>query len=145
MKKIRVLIYNGDADACVPYKGNEQWVDQIAGQGVVKVKKAWHPWFVPVAYQCIPAFESDPGNEFAQDLMCMTEGRAHSLCSLVSARRFAEDVSYMPAGYATSYTVPGSDNDFQFVTIRLAGHMVPAFQPRSAHTFFKTFIAGKEL
>jgi len=59
--------------------------------------------------------------------------------------RYAEDVSYMPAGYATTYTVPNATHDFQFVTIRLAGHMVPAFQPRSAHTFFKTFLAGDEL
>jgi len=51
----------------------------------------------------------------------------------------------MPAGYATTYTVPNATHDFQFVTIRLAGHMVPAFQPRSAHTFFKTFLAGDEL
>jgi hypothetical protein len=24
--------------------GNEQWIDQIAGQGVITVKKDWHPW-----------------------------------------------------------------------------------------------------
>lgn len=100
--KIRVLIYNGDSDACVPYKGNEEWVEGIAAKGVVKSKKAWHPWY-------------------------------------------AEGVDNMPAGYATTYTVPDTDLDFQFVTIRLAGHMVPAFQPRSAHTFFKTFLAGGEL
>ena len=26
IKHMRVLIYNGDADSCVPYKGNEEWV-----------------------------------------------------------------------------------------------------------------------
>ena len=31
----------------------------------------------------------------------------------------------MPAGYATTYTVPAAPHlDFSFVTIRLAGHMV---------------------
>jgi carboxypeptidase C (cathepsin A) len=103
IKQIRVLIYNGDADACVPYKGNEQWVEQVASDGVVKAKKAWHPWY-------------------------------------------AEGIDWVPAGYATTYSVAdNSDLDFQFVTIRLAGHMVPAFQPHAAYTFFKTFIAGEEI
>ena len=32
VKNIRVLIYNGDADACVPYKGNEEWTEGLATQ-----------------------------------------------------------------------------------------------------------------
>jgi len=44
VKHLRILIYNGDADACVPYKGNEQWVEELASQGIVESKKAWHPW-----------------------------------------------------------------------------------------------------
>ena len=31
-KKLRVLIYNGDSDSCVPYKGNEQWIQVRAPQ-----------------------------------------------------------------------------------------------------------------
>ena len=27
--RIRVLIYNGDADMCVPYNGNEEWLAQL--------------------------------------------------------------------------------------------------------------------
>jgi len=48
----------------------------------------------------------------------------------------------MPAGYTTSYNVTGSAKDFTFVTIRLAGHMVPTFQPMSSLSFFKAFLAG---
>jgi len=99
VKKMRVLIYNGDSDACVPYKGNEEWTEGLADQGVIKQNKAWHPWF-------------------------------------------ADGVPQMPAGYSTTYTVPGAPYDFSFITIRLAGHMVPAFQPLSALTFFKRFLAG---
>ena len=37
-----------------------------------------------------------------------------------------------PAGYATAYDVKGApDKDFSFVTIRLAGHMVPSKFPQS--------------
>ena len=49
----------------------------------------------------------------------------------------------IPAGYATNYTVAGSSNDFSFVTIRLAGHMVPTFQPAASLAFFTRFIAGQ--
>ena len=37
-----------------------------------------------------------------------------------------------PAGYATAYDVKGApDKDFSFVTIRLAGHMVPSKFPQA--------------
>ena len=56
--------------------------------------------------------------------------------------------SYAPAGYVTSYDVPDKQyaatrgDDFAFLTIRLAGHMVPTFQPEAALNFFARFIAG---
>ena len=31
--------------------------------------------------------------------------------------------------------------DFSFVTIRLAGHMVPTFQPAASLAFFERFLA----
>lgn len=99
-QKIRILIYNGDADACVPYKGNEEFIDAMTSKGQLKVNKAWHPWYADGA-------------------------QAH-----------------VPAGYATTYTVPNSKMDFSFVTIRLAGHMVPTFQPNPSLSFISTFFAG---
>lgn len=45
VKKMRVLIYNGDSDACVPYKGNEEWTTSLETKGIVTEKKPWHPWF----------------------------------------------------------------------------------------------------
>ena len=44
---------------------------------------------------------------------------------------------------ATSYNVTGSNKDFSFVTIRLAGHMVPQYQPASAFTFIEGFLSHK--
>lgn len=101
--KIRILIYNGDADACVPYKGNEEWTEGLAAQGVIKQNKAWHPWFDEAA----------------------------------AAR--------VPAGYVTTYSVDGSPLDFSFLTIRLAGHMVPQFQPAAALAFFTKFLSHTPL
>jgi carboxypeptidase C (cathepsin A) len=44
-KKLRILIYNGDADMCVPYVGNEEWITDLEDQGVLKQSSPWRPWF----------------------------------------------------------------------------------------------------
>merc|ERR1712187_51414 len=95
VKKLRIMIYN--ADACVPYIGNEEWIGDLEAQGILKESKPWTPWFT-------------------------------------------KSVSRTPAGYVTKYTVAGSDQEFKFVTIRLAGHMVPTFQPEAAFDMFDTFL-----
>jgi carboxypeptidase C (cathepsin A) len=38
--KIRVLIFNGDVDCCVPYKGNEWWTSSLE----VPLVKGWRQW-----------------------------------------------------------------------------------------------------
>jgi len=95
--KIRVLVYNGDADTCVPYVGNEEWTTGMVGQGVVTEQTPWHPWF-----------ESPDSSS--------------------------------PAGYATTYS-----SNFQFVTLRLAGHQVPKNMPGAALTMFTAFLDGTSL
>ena len=103
-----VLIYNGDADSCVPYIGNEEWIDGLEAQGVIAEADAWHPWFTDKA---------------------VGGGGGSS----------------MPAGYLTTYNVSGTTQQMQFLTIRLACHMVPMFQPGPALTFFERFIAQRLL
>jgi len=44
-KKLRVLIYNGDADACVPYNGNEDWIASLEEKGDLEEKQPWTPWY----------------------------------------------------------------------------------------------------
>lgn len=105
IKKLDILIYNGDADSCVPYNGNEEWTTDLAKQKLIKQTAAWHPWFT----------QGQNGGSFA------------------------------PAGYATTYSVEDSDKTFQFVTIRLAGHMVPSFRPKASFTFFEKYLAGEKL
>ena len=101
---LQVLIYNGDADACVPYIGNEIWTTGMEERGYVEEVDAWHPWAV------------DEGDS-------------------------------VPTGSATSYKVVGSDEssgkNFQFVTIRLAGHEVPNFTPRAGFGLFSKFLSGE--
>ena len=99
---LRVLIYNGDADACVPYKGNEEWIDGLEKAGTLTQQQAWQPWFT--------------GDKKG--------GRA-------------------PAGYVTTYVGSDPSLDFSFVTIRLAGHMVPTFQPQAALAMFERFVDKK--
>jgi len=44
-KAMRVLIYNGDADACVPYIGNEEFISGLEDSGILTESSAWAPWF----------------------------------------------------------------------------------------------------
>merc|ERR1712166_1147033 len=100
--KLRLLIYNGDADSCVPYIANENWIARMEKQGDLQESKPWTPWF---------------------------SGSKRS-----------------PAGYVTKYTAPnavaGRDVEFQFKTIRLAGHTVPQFQPAAGLDMITEFLAG---
>eukprot|EP01060_Flectonema_neradi_P032006 TRINITY_DN500_c0_g2_i2.p1 TRINITY_DN500_c0_g2~~TRINITY_DN500_c0_g2_i2.p1 ORF type:complete len:479 (+),score=122.63 TRINITY_DN500_c0_g2_i2:128-1564(+) len=98
--KIRVLIYNGDADTCVPYNGNEEWTSGLSQAGAITLQKDWHPWV-------------QPG-------------------------------STIPTGYATSYSSTATpQNDFTFVTVRLAGHEVPNYRPKASFFMFENFITRK--
>jgi len=99
VKALKVLIYNGDADSCVPYTGNEEWTTGLAADGVVTETQAWRPWYATG--------------------------------------------SGIPAGYVTSYSVANSTQDFAFLTIRLAGHMVPTFRPDAAFSFFSKYLSGE--
>ena len=39
---LKVLIYSGDHDMCVPHTGSEAWTSSLG----LKVKEAWRPWKV---------------------------------------------------------------------------------------------------
>eukprot|EP00928_Gymnodinium_smaydae_P043779 TRINITY_DN29273_c0_g2_i1.p1 TRINITY_DN29273_c0_g2~~TRINITY_DN29273_c0_g2_i1.p1 ORF type:complete len:494 (-),score=66.69 TRINITY_DN29273_c0_g2_i1:12-1493(-) len=96
-KQLRILIYNGDADMCVPYNGNEEWLMDLEDRGVLKVASPWKPWYL-------------------------------------------DDDRSTAAGAETKYHVVGSDQTLTFLTIRLAGHMVPLFRPDAALSFFNRFL-----
>lgn len=89
---VRVIIYNGEADACVPYLDNEAWTESLG----YPVTSPWHSWLTP-------------------------DGQV--------------------AGYATVY---GAQN-FQFVTVKGAGHMVPEVKPSAGLSVFQALISNKQL
>ena len=102
VKNLRVLIYNGDADSCVPYIGNQEWTTGMEKEGHITETAAWHPWYMA------------PSN-----------------------------TGHIPTGYATRYSVNGVPNHmFEFITIRMAGHMVPTFRPDAALAMFERWLAG---
>jgi len=84
---IRVLIYNGDVDACVPYNGNEWWTSSLN----FTTTRGWTSW----------------------------------------------QVNGQVAGYVTDYV-----DNFQFITIKGAGHMVPEYKPVEALAFLQRFISN---
>eukprot|EP00658_Telonema_sp_P-2_P050875 TRINITY_DN388_c0_g1_i5.p1 TRINITY_DN388_c0_g1~~TRINITY_DN388_c0_g1_i5.p1 ORF type:complete len:258 (-),score=52.38 TRINITY_DN388_c0_g1_i5:109-882(-) len=47
ISKIRVVIYNGDADSSVPAIGNEAWTSGMETLGVVRETEPWHAWYLP--------------------------------------------------------------------------------------------------
>lgn len=99
--KLRIVIYNGDADSSVPYNGNEAWTSGMEELGVVKEKTPWHGWFLP-------------------------------------------NLTAMPTGYATVYSIPDQQHSFTFVTLRLSGHEVPQFSPIQGWELFRRYIANEK-
>jgi len=100
-KKLRILIFNGDADSCVPYNGNLEWIGSLEDKNILTVAHPWTPWYT--------------------------------------------SKKVTPAGYKTQYVVLDSGKDFTFMTIRLAGHMVPQFQPEPALVMLKSFLQGPDM
>jgi carboxypeptidase C (cathepsin A) len=64
IKAIRVLIYNGDADSCVPYVGNQEWTSSMVDQGVVTELKPWHPWYSDVKGTAPAGYATTYSNNF---------------------------------------------------------------------------------
>jgi carboxypeptidase C (cathepsin A) len=46
MRRIRILVYNGDADPSVPYQGIEDWIGNFQARGLLKASSPWSPWRV---------------------------------------------------------------------------------------------------
>jgi len=43
-QRIRILIYNGDADPSVPYNGIEYWINDFVNKKILKKVGSWKPW-----------------------------------------------------------------------------------------------------
>jgi len=91
---IRIMIYNGDADPCVPYTGDMSWTKDMVAKLGLRVESDWHTW----------------------------------------------SVNDVVAGYNIKWS-----KDFQFVTVKNAGHMVPQYKPAQAFEMFKRFLSNRDL
>ena len=117
---LRVLVYNGDADSCVPYIGNEEWTTGMVDQGVVEERTSWHPWYAS------DDDSSPAGYATNYDVVSQNNGTLRKL-ELLNVN-----------GQIVAATAPM----FSFVTIRLAGHEVPHYTPRAAYALFQKFLKG---
>eukprot|EP01138_Halocafeteria_seosinensis_P001884 gb/GECG01001930.1/.p1 GENE.gb/GECG01001930.1/~~gb/GECG01001930.1/.p1 ORF type:complete len:189 (+),score=15.67 gb/GECG01001930.1/:1-567(+) len=88
IKNYRVLIFNGDADSCVPFVDNEEWTSNMN----IPMKSKWRPWYV----------------------------------------------NQQVAGYVTEY-----EQEFTFLTVKGAGHMVPEFRPEQGYAMAQRFVANQ--
>lgn len=50
-----------------------------------------------------------------------------------------------PAGSIVSYATPVEGTSFAFLTVRGAGHEVPAFRPRAAFAFISRFLRSERI
>jgi carboxypeptidase C (cathepsin A) len=89
---LNVLVYNGEADLCVPYTDNEWWTRTMN----LNVSKEWRAW----------EYDGDQG---------ATVG-----------------------GYVISY-----GKNFQFATVRGAGHMVPETRGQASLKMMENMVFGK--
>ncbi len=111
----------------MPYKGNEEWTEGLAAQ------VGW------VCARTRVRARPRAADEVRAVQGVIKQNKAwHPWFDEAAAAR-------VPAGYVTTYSVDGSPLDFSFLTIRLAGHMVPQFQPAAALAFFTKFLSHTPL
>ena len=88
-KQLRILVYSGDVDGCVPHVFTEQWTTNLG----FPIKTPFRPW----------------------------------------------TLNDQVMGYAITFDV----NDFTFLTVKGAGHMVPQTRPPAALAMFTRFIKNQ--
>lgn len=87
IKELDVVIFNGDADACVPYTDNEEWT---SGMGF-SVAEAWHPWLVD---QQVAGYVTKYQTSGNGGFRFMTvKGAGHSTLALLRLCSFGSPVS----------------------------------------------------
>jgi hypothetical protein len=116
--EVRILVYSGDVDSCVPYLGTEQCVRSLQ----LPIDEPWKSWTVVDAqnYTQIAGkvqTYADGALTFATVRVC--------LCVCVRARSMSVRLTLL--------------------LCQGAGHMVPTNQPLPALELFTRFLAGQPL
>lgn len=119
--RTRVVIYNGDFDACVPYVDNQAWTEEMGLSPV----KAWAPWWY---------FTEDNSTQIAgyhttYDVTPLIP--VHQNPSNHSTTTTTTTSSSSSSSQISLQALPGKAA-FEFITVRGAGHMVPTDTPIQA-------------
>ena len=166
---MKILVYNGDADACVPWIGNEEWTRSMG----YPVAEAWRPWmvsaagrqwtggfvttyngnfsFLTIKRQPPPPHTRTPGVAAA---LCSQCGSPHlSPLSLVPCLSFSLILAgQMPVTWYAACTLllPASLHAMRHAHMSHCSDVlcvctcqVPQYEPEAAITFFTNFIQGK--
>ena len=115
----RILVFNGDTDPDVQYRGTEAAIDSL-GLGLAP-GGAWRPWFYV--------------NNGTSSLLL--ENKQPYWGELLSSKALA---SPQLGGYVKNYA-----QNVTFLTVHTSGHMVPQFKPMAALQLFARALKGLPL
>ena len=113
---LRIVLYNGDTDPCIPTIASQRAAYNF-GLGVVPGGE-WRPWIY-----------NDTG---ATESLLMWRAPA-----------FGQSLSFMGNDIQLGGYVVDFEDNFSYVTVHGAGHMVPEYLPQAALEFFRMFISGE--
>ena len=128
ISKLKILLFSGDVDECVPYNGAEQWTRGFGYEEVTIqvlntmrcLKYVWHDHFHGT--HTVNCAVCDRGVRQAEHWYpWMVDGQV--------------------GGYATIYKTP---RNFTWATVRGAGHMAPLYQPLRVFDLFHKFLNGQK-
>ena len=127
LKNMRVLIYNGDWDACVPWTDNFAWTK---GMGFT-AKDAWHPW----TFNDLDAYGTQVGGYAVNYHLGKGDEKGEGdEGDVEGGAKGGAEVAEKGAGGALG---------FSFVTIRGGRHEVPETAPKRAFEMFSRLVAGE--
>lgn len=136
-----VLIYNGEADLCVPYTDNEWWSRVFAGDQGLTVTSRWQPWnYQGDTGATVGGYRIRYSKKFTFSTI---RGAGHMVVRTTSAR--VRDVGYRPLRRRwlplllapPSAPLPPSNG---YTSPPPPAHPQPETRPAAAFNLLKTFI-----
>ena len=113
----------GDSDAVIPYISNEEQIRDLESKGIIVETEPWRPWF----------FRSSSPSGY------VTKYKPNTKMMMTTTTNSTTNTTGGGGG-ATAYD---DQPDLHFLTIRLAGHMVPTYQPSPSFHIMRMFLFGE--
>jgi carboxypeptidase C (cathepsin A) len=143
---VRVLVYNGDQDVCIPYVQDEAWTTALAAKMALEPRGSWRPWLVGGQ---VAGYETRWGDHLTfATVKGESESRSsrhsHVRASFIAAR--SHPACHGPRALLTPCALPRpACCNCVFLNCTGAGHMVPEKQPERALAMLQRFIDGTPL